>query len=74
MTVSFETDVNPEGFGGFGCTLFDELIESQIVHHPSVLTVAGGYIGNVDVNGFTRLVLTVGNTTYGFVQGWTVVA
>lgn len=28
----------------------------------------------MDINGFTRLVLAVGNASYGFVQGWISVA
>lgn len=41
--------MNPEGFGGFGGALFDQLIELEIVFHPHNPLVAGGGIGDVDV-------------------------
>ena len=71
LAVGFEADVNPEGLGGLGGFLLNELVESQIFHHPCEPLDAGGVIGNVYVNGFTCLVLAVGNSSHGFVQGRT---
>lgn len=34
LAIGFEAYVNPESLGGLSGFLFDELIKSEIVHHP----------------------------------------
>lgn len=71
LTIGFEAYVNPEGLGGLGGFLFDELIKSEIIHHPCEPLHASSVVWNMDINGFTSLVLRVRYSTYGFVQGRT---
>lgn len=59
--VALEADVDPEGLGGWGGTLLDELVVLEVVHHPLKPLVAGGGIGDVYVGGFACHVLAVGD-------------
>ena len=66
---ALEGYVNPVAGGGRSTLLHDELVELQVVHHPKEPFATSGFIWDVYVNGFTCLVLAVGNSTDGFVQG-----
>ena len=68
--MAAEADVNPVAGGGRSALLHDELVELQVVHHPEEPFATGGVIWQVDVGCFTGHVLRVGDTAYGFVQGW----
>lgn len=54
--------------------LQDELVEEAVV--PDVLGIepAGGLVAQVDVGGFTSLVLAVGDASYQGVELWAAVA
>lgn len=66
-------DVDPVVGARWGALFPNELVEG-LIHEPGEPFLAGGFIRNMDVTGFTSHVLGIGYTTYGFVQGLRAVA
>ena len=66
--------MNPERGGGTGRTLLDQLIEGEMIPHPTEPGLAGLRIRHTDVGRFTLQMLRLGRTTNGPVEGWAAVA
>lgn len=66
--------MNPERGGGTGRTLLDQLIEGEMIPHPTEPGLAGLRIRHTDVGRFTLQMLRLGRTTDGPVEGWAAVA
>ena len=66
--------MNPERGGGTGRTLLDQLIEGEMIPHPTEPGLAGLRIRHTDVGRFTLQMLRVGGTAYHPIEGRTTVA